>query len=254
MSLTVITATKQCAALGIVKKQVYQPMLTRQTFQRLFLPCSLAAGLASGCSHQSAQQTTVANRSARLSTPASKQDQAYVPQPAKEPTLVPAQPPANLLRTFSGKAKGLRTLAFSADSSTLLAWGDELQRWDVKTGTLRQAIKLRRMKGKMQTAVFSADNKTVASISEDERTAESTGQVQLWDAQSGQLRRTLKHIGVAAVAFSPDGRQLFSADDSIDVTHSFNSTGNIKVWEMKTGQLKTTFGKKSEYYSLALSA
>lgn len=209
--------------------------------------------LASGCSRQATQQATVADHSARSATPPSKQAQASVSQPAKKPALAPAKPPANLLRTFSGKAKGLRALAFSPDSSTLLAWGNELQRWDVKTGNLRQAIKLRRMKGKMQTAVFSADNKMVASIYENEQTAESTGQVQLWDAQSGQWRRTLKHIGVAAVAFSPDGKQLFSADDTDDVTHGTNGTGNIKVWELKMGQLKTTFGKKLQYYSLALS-
>ena len=134
-----------------------------------------------------------------------------------------------------------------------MAWGDELQRWDVKTGTLRQVIKLRRGKGKMHEAVFSPDNKTVASLSKDEKTASSTGQVQLWDVQSGQLRRTLKHIEVAAVAFSPDGRQLFSADDSNDFTRGFDSVGSVKVWDTTTGQLRTTFGKKSEYHSLALS-
>jgi len=58
------------------------------------------------------------------------------------------------------------------------------------------------------------------------------GQVRLWDAHTGELKRTLvgHQDGVLNVSFSPHGQLVASM--------SFDET--IKVWNAQTGELKHT--------------
>jgi WD40 repeat protein len=61
--------------------------------------------------------------------------------------------------------------------------------------------------------------------------------IPVWDAQSGQLIRSLESSPVqeVAIAFSPDGKQI--------ATGGF--AGNIRLWDSETGQLLKTIGPLS---------
>ena len=74
------------------------------------------------------------------------------------------------------------------------------------------------------------------------------GVARVWDRESGQVLKSLKHGGeyVNAVAFSPDGRFL--------ATGSNDAAGFIQVWDIATGQrVKVIKGHEDEVLSLAYS-
>jgi hypothetical protein len=105
------------------------------------------------------------------------------------------------------------------------AKGDLLRVWDAGTGQL-----LRKIAGhshRLGTVVFSPDGRRIATASFD-RT------IKVWDTDTLRLIRTLGqnpasgHVGViTGLAFSRDGRRLFSAGGE-DKT--------VKVWDPQTGQ------------------
>ena len=113
--------------------------------------------------------------------------------------------------------------AFSPDGRTLAVAGEDLQLWNVETGSLIREIRLGKSFGAYDmTVVFSPDGRRLATGRED-------GALQLWDAESGeQLGQTMiGHAGmIEGVAFSPDGRQL--ATSSID--------GTLRLWSASVGQ------------------
>lgn len=145
-----------------------------------------------------------------------------------------------LLRTYSGHADHILSVAFSPDGKQLLSGGRDgnLRLWDVATGNgLKTLDQVERAyhnhylppdtENRYIRAVgFSPDGKKVMSAFG--RT------VRLWDAQSGNLLRTFvgspAHVNTAA--FSSDGTRIASG----------SSDGRIIIWDADSGmQLVSLF-------------
>jgi WD40 repeat protein len=125
------------------------------------------------------------------------------------------------VQALEGHKHAVTSLAFSPDGKLLASASlDQLiQLWNPVTGKL-----LRTIKGDpVDSLAFAPDGKLLAAGS-------SEGPVRLWEVATGKLKHTLKgHQGqVFALAFSPDGKTLVSADGS--------RASTIRFWDPATGR------------------
>ena len=91
---------------------------------------------------------------------------------------------------------------------------------------------------------FSPDNRTLAIA----RGASDAGRVELWDVESGTLRRTIKGFdgAVWSISFAPDGRTLVSGSGGFHRNKISEKPTNqngtpfveLKWWDTETGELK----------------
>jgi WD40 repeat protein len=117
-----------------------------------------------------------------------------------------------------------RPLCFSADGQTLTTLGDDgkARVWDMERGE-----ELRRfpvpVEGRLGMNALSPDGKTWASVSQN-----GQSDLVLWNAATGEKRHVLLEKGywIGALAFSPDGRTLFS----------WSGDQKVRVWEVTTGR------------------
>src|SRR6185437_1200956 len=138
-----------------------------------------------------------------------------------------------LRMTLAGHHAPVMAVAFSSDARTLASGsqGGTVRLWDPLTGKLRRLLLGR--SGPVHALAFSPDGKVLASgtgeFARPEMSQVRQYRVQLWDPQTGELKRTLSgHSGpVWSVAFSPDGRLLASG--------SYDRT--IRLWSVRTGEL-----------------
>jgi serine/threonine protein kinase len=138
------------------------------------------------------------------------------------------------MRIFPGRALPWNTsVAYSPDGSRIARGGDPTVRV-LDTGTGQEVLSLGGRAGTVIRVAFSADGKWLATVREG-------GPVQVWDAHSGALIRTLKGSGCAA--FHPDGRRL--ACGSHD--------RSVRVWDVTDGRELLECVPRGQALSLAFS-
>jgi WD40 repeat protein len=156
------------------------------------------------------------------------------------------------LLALQGHTSAVLSVAYSPDGARLasgsgnpsaLAGGPpgEVKVWDARTG--RELLTLKGRADLVTSVAFSPDGARLAGGSSAASVSFGLdpGEVQVWDARTGQELLTLKgHTGwVTGVAFSPDGARL--AGTSWD--------GTVKVWDARTGQELPTLKGHTELVS-----
>jgi len=173
-------------------------------------------------------------------------------QPVVQPA--PATPPGggtvhfNLDRTLKTPSRAIRGVAFSGDSATLAALGEDgsVRLWRVATGELLKTIPLADQPKWVYCLAYSPDGKWLAVGEGFSKAKVYTGKVELLDAVAGQEVRalTVHHWGVNSVAFSRDSHWLVSG----------NHDKKVRVLEFPAGTEVGDFeGQSKPVYSVAIS-
>ena len=131
-------------------------------------------------------------------------------------------PEGALARLGKGRAKtGQATAAVYSADGTRLAVNTNTGIWLYDTYAGAEVVVIPEREAEVMA--LSSDGSTLASIS-----GGFDNTIELWDADSGQLKAVLKGNQATSVAFSPDGATL--ASSSYDTT--------IQLWDVDSGQLK----------------
>ena len=122
----------------------------------------------------------------------------------------------------------LLTLGLSHDSSRLVAAGNLIRVYDVKSGDLIHEVASPRL---TRVVAFSPTEKSVFATGSDD------GQVRLWRiSEQAPVRELNGHAGILqGVAFSPDGKLLISAGSGND--NGKFAKGEVRLWNTETGEL-----------------
>lgn len=144
----------------------------------------------------------------------------------------------SLVKTLAGHDDWVSRISWEAGGSRFVTGsGDRTIRiWRAGKGKLEETFQAFGGEIFEPAAVFgvawSPDGLTIAA-------GESRGLVELWDARSGQLLRTLEDHArdVNTVAWSPDGQLLASGSDD----------GTIRLWDARSGVVQNVLRGHSEF-------
>lgn len=119
-------------------------------------------------------------------------------------------------------------LAFSPDGKTLATFGRRMIFLEAETGKVLRDLELA---GHANSLAYSPDGAAVA-------TGMNTGEVQLWDAKTFELRDRfpITRWSIYAVAISPDGRTLASC----------GADGTVQLWDIQAKKRLRTLGEKGD--------
>ncbi len=143
-----------------------------------------------------------------------------------------------LLRDLVGHADKVRAVAFDPTGTILASggWDRVVRLWD--TGTGQQLAVLGKHDWKVTRLAYSTDGKSIAVVAQS---------VWLWDVatRTHRLIQSEAPDEASAIAFSPDGTTLATADYA----------GIIRFWDLATGRLLKLFhGEPGECRALAFSS
>ena len=150
-----------------------------------------------------------------------------------------------LVFTVEKQTENIEDLTFSSDGKVLASAeaSDRIRLWDVESGTLLGTLKAA---PSSKVFAFSPDSRLLA-------TGGSEGIIQLWDIHAGSTFSPLRRIWntalarrpirtfeaeagnttLNAIAFSPDGKKVVSA----------NSDGIVRLWETDSGNQQFTLAQ-----------
>ena len=133
------------------------------------------------------------------------------------------------ISTVKGPGDRVDCVAICRIGNVLAAagWDDDIIRlYDSATG--EELLNLRGHTGRVDCVVFNPEGTLLASGSSD-----ST--IKLWDANTGELRDTLRKDGASNLAFSPNGKQLLSSKNSATTLWDLNTREALWVADHTEG-------------------
>jgi RNA polymerase sigma factor (sigma-70 family) len=240
-----LTAAGQTAGIsarvaGISEGVVRAMLLSRLRILGVLMLAIAALGMGL-CSHPALAQKAEA-RGAQAAAPArpqpgGKADQAF--------RVLKAENGLVCLR-YSPDGKKMATVTWVIKDRRIAS---AAQLWDVEKGkqirTLEQAgtgtgttqFQLRRV-------AFSRDGNLLAATIDGARETVRFGQIKLWDARSGEEKRTLNHdCDITSVAFSPDGKKVAGGD--LD--------GRVFIWNTTDGTEDKVLNVGKGVHAVAIS-
>ena len=155
-----------------------------------------------------------------------------------------------LVRSFNLTLSRVNSIAFSADSATLLA-GGSTNDWNGTTGALQiYSVATGKLIANLPTNISQQIN--AVACSPDGSTIAACGSalcflgyyygmVEIWDAKLQTLITSLDTsiFDVNTVAFSPDGKTL--ADGGVRISELQGSVSGIELWNLSNGALLSSF-------------
>lgn len=140
-----------------------------------------------------------------------------------------------LAATLEGHTNGVKSVAFSADGTTLASGSSDgtIKLWDVKAA--RETASFPAHAGEVSSVAFSAGG-VLASGGADKS-------IKIWDTKSGKPERswTDNAHGVTSVAFSGDGKTIVSG----------HLNGTVNVWDAASGNKKPVRGHDKQISMVA---
>jgi RNA polymerase sigma factor (sigma-70 family) len=145
-----------------------------------------------------------------------------------------------LKQVLEAHREGITEVAFSPDSRTLASgsYDKTVKLWDVRTAKVRHTLK--GIKGCVMAIALSADGRYLATAEQSEK----GNRVVLWDAHTGEWKRSLAEptLPMVALSFSPDSKTLAIGGGDRKPQGSTKTVGELTLLPLQGLDAKRTDG------------